>query len=119
MAMRMLAAPIPFAGSRLGEIRRVCAFFNSADEEYRVLLPFIQDGYARGHRAVHVVRPDQRGDHLRRLAEAGVDRAAAERSGQLELRGAPENPFYAPPQEFLREYRHGREGRTAAPSPLA
>jgi hypothetical protein len=30
-----------------------------------------------------------------------------------------ENPFYAPPQEFRREYRQRREVRTAAPSPLA
>jgi hypothetical protein len=35
-------APIPFAGSELGEERRVCAFFNSADEQYRVLLRFIR-----------------------------------------------------------------------------
>ncbi len=27
--------PIPFAGSQLGEARHVCAFFNSADEEYQ------------------------------------------------------------------------------------
>jgi hypothetical protein len=29
-------APIPFAGSELGELRHVCAFFNSDDEKYRV-----------------------------------------------------------------------------------
>jgi hypothetical protein len=35
--MKTLAAPIPFAGSELTETRHVCAFFNSEDEEYRVL----------------------------------------------------------------------------------
>jgi hypothetical protein len=35
MAMRTLAAPIPFVGSHPGEIRHACAFFNSADEENR------------------------------------------------------------------------------------
>jgi hypothetical protein len=84
--MRTLAPPIPFAGSQLGEIRHVCAFFNSAEEEYRLLVPFIQDGLACGHKAVHVVKPEQRGDHLRRLAEANIDTVAAERSGQLEVR---------------------------------
>jgi hypothetical protein len=29
------------AGSILGAQRHVCAFFHSADEEYRVMLPFI------------------------------------------------------------------------------
>jgi hypothetical protein len=44
-AMRAVAAPIRFAGSQLAEARHVCAFFNSDDEEYRVLLPFIKDGF--------------------------------------------------------------------------
>ncbi len=79
-------APIPFAGSELGEVRHVCAFFNSADEEYRVLLPFIKDGFECGHKAVHVVNPDRRHDHLQRLAAAGIDATAAQRSGQFELR---------------------------------
>src|SRR5208282_2300897 len=79
-------APIRFAGSQLGEARHVCAFFNSADEEYRVLLPFIKDGFACGDKAVHVVNPDQRHDHLQRLAAAGIDSTAAERNGQLEVR---------------------------------
>jgi hypothetical protein len=35
-----MTAPIPFAGSQLDQTRHVSAFFNSADEEYRVLLPW-------------------------------------------------------------------------------
>ena len=42
-------AAIPFAGSQLGESRHVCAFFNNDDEAYRVLLPFIRDGFACNH----------------------------------------------------------------------
>lgn len=84
--MKTDAAPIPFAGSQLCEARHVCAFFNSDDEEYRVLLPFIKDGFEWGHKAVHVVNPGQRRDHLQRLAAAGIDTAAAEASGQFELR---------------------------------
>lgn len=78
--------PISFAGSQLAETRHVCAFFNSDEEEYRVLLPFIKDGFNCGHKAVHVVNPDQRADHVQRLMAAGIDPAAAERDGQLELR---------------------------------
>jgi len=77
---------ISFAGSELDETRHVCAFFNSEEEEYRVLLPFIKDGFERGDKAVHVVNPDQRQDHLQRLAAVGIDTAAAEKSGQFELR---------------------------------
>ena len=84
--MKRGAPPIPFAGSQLGEVRHVCAFFHSEDEEYRVLLPFIKDGFECGDKAVHVVNPAQRLDHLKRLNAAGIDPTTAERSGQLELR---------------------------------
>src|SRR5579863_2191125 len=77
--------PISFAGSQLTETRHVCAFFNSDDEEYRVLLPFIKDGFQCGHKAVHVVNPGQHQDHLQRLRDAGIDTAAAEKCGQFEL----------------------------------
>src|SRR5579864_5868982 len=75
--MKKTTAPISLAGSKLGDVRHVCAFFNSDDEEYRVLLPFIKDGFACGDKAVHVVNPDQRRDHLQRLAAAGIDLTAA------------------------------------------
>ncbi|HXJ88179.1 MAG TPA: MEDS domain-containing protein [Candidatus Binatia bacterium] len=84
--MKKMTAPISLAGFQLGEVRHVCAFFNNADEEYRVLLPFIKDGFECGDKAVHVVNPDQRHDHLRRLAAVGIDPATAEQSGQLEVR---------------------------------
>jgi len=84
--MKSAPAPIFLAGSQLGEIRHVCAFFNSDEEEYRVLLPFIKDGLNSGDKAVHVLNPEQRQDHLQRLAAAGIDPAAAQQRGQLELR---------------------------------
>jgi hypothetical protein len=84
--MRKITAPIPFAGSQLDQTRHVCAFFHNDDEEYRVLLPFIKDGFHSGHKAIHVVNPSQRRDHLERLHAAGIDTDAAQQSGQLELR---------------------------------
>lgn len=84
------APPISFAGSQLAETRHVCALFNSEEEEYRVLLPFIKGGFECGHKAVHVVNPHQRDQHLGRLVKAGIDPAEAERSGQLEIRANTE-----------------------------
>jgi hypothetical protein len=88
--MKKSTAPISLAGSQLGDVRHVCAFFNSDDEEYRVLLPFIKDGFERGDKAIHVVNPDQQGDHLQRLAAIGIDPKVAQQSGQLELRSNTE-----------------------------
>jgi MEDS: MEthanogen/methylotroph, DcmR Sensory domain len=77
--------PIRFAGSTLGAQRHVCAFFHSPDEEYRVLLPFIKEGFERGEKAFHIVDPELRDEHLRRLGFAGIDVTAAKQSGQFEL----------------------------------
>ncbi len=78
--------PIRLAGSQLGAQRHVCAFFHSPDEEYRVLLPFIKEGFERGEKAFHIVDPELRAEHIRRLVVAGIDVEAAEKSGQFELR---------------------------------
>lgn len=40
--------PVHLAGATAGEHRHICAFFNNAAEEYRVLPPFIKEGLARG-----------------------------------------------------------------------
>ena len=81
---------IRFAGSRLDENRHVCAFFNSDEEAYRILLPFITDGFACGDKAVHLVNPDQRCNHLQRLASAGIDQVRVKQTGQLEVRANTE-----------------------------
>jgi hypothetical protein len=78
-------APVHLAGSLLDRKRHVCAFFHSKDEEYAVLLPFILEGFEHGDRAFHIVDPDHREEHLRRLAQAGVDTAAAAARGQLSV----------------------------------
>ena len=82
----MTQKPVNLAGAVLDRSRHVCAFFNSKSEEYQVLLPFIQEGFAQGHRAFHVVDPRHRTEHLRRLEQAGIEVAAAEERGQLEVR---------------------------------
>src|SRR5258707_8490425 len=78
--------PSRFAGSVLGAKRHVCAFFHSPDEEYRVLLPFIKEGFECGEKAFHIVDPKLRQEHLRRFASVRIDVAAVEQSGQVQLR---------------------------------
>ena len=99
--MKTAPAPIRFAGSELGVSRHVCAFFDSREEGYRVLLPFIDDGFRCGDKAVHVVNPGERSDHIDRLAALGIDVDAAKRSGQLEVRTSTET--------YLRDGRFDKE----------
>ena len=46
--MNSATPQVRLAGAALGRSRHVCAFFNSKDEEYRVLLPFISEGIEHG-----------------------------------------------------------------------
>ena len=77
--------PIRFAGATLGSQRHVCAFFQTPDEEYQVLLPFIKEGFEQGERAFHIVDPDLRDEHMRRLESAGIDVSERRKVGQFEL----------------------------------
>ena len=74
---------VHLAGSVLDRKRHVCAFFHNRDEEYRVLMPFITEGFEHGDRAFHIVDPDNRSDHMERLRGGGVDTESAEQRGQL------------------------------------
>jgi hypothetical protein len=88
---------LQFDGGVLGrEQRHVCAFFNSTDEEHRVLRSFIKDGFERGDRAFHLVDPKRRDEHLRRLSEAGIDVQEALGTGQLEVRPWQDGPLRGP-----------------------
>ncbi len=84
--MRTDEHSVQFAGGALGRERHICAFFNSIDEQHRVLRSFIKEGFDRGEKVFHIVDPEMREAHLKRLAEAGIDVERAMGSGQLEVR---------------------------------
>src|ERR687888_2670680 len=90
----MTAAPT--AGFRLGDSEieggHVFALFEGADDHYAPLTPFIREGFERGERAVHIIDPAKRDEHLERLAAAGIDVDAAATRGQLDVRTWPD--FY-------------------------
>jgi hypothetical protein len=84
---------VQFAGGILGRQRHICAFFNSTDEEHRVLRSFIKDGFDQGDKAFHLVNPARREEHLKRLAEAGINVQEAMDIGQLEVRPWQDGPL--------------------------
>jgi hypothetical protein len=78
--------PIRLVGSTLGNRAHICAFFNSPEDVYRILLPFIKEGLELGEKAVHTVDPRRRDEHIRRLASSGIDVAAVHKNDQFEVR---------------------------------
>jgi hypothetical protein len=73
------------AGTSIGVHRHICAFFNSLDEEHRVLGSFYKDGFDRGEKATHIVAAENREEYLRRLTDAGTDVQRMMQTGQLEV----------------------------------
>lgn len=76
---------IPLAGSVVREQRHIGAFFQSDEERYRVLGPFIAEGIARGDKALHIVDPPDRDRYVQGLMQHGIDAPAAEARHQLDL----------------------------------
>ena len=91
--MRAERQSVDFAGGNLAG-RHICAFFNSTDEQHRVLRSFIKEGFDRWDEAFHLVNPDLRDEHLRRLAEAGINVQEAMNTGQLEVRPWRDGPLH-------------------------
>jgi hypothetical protein len=78
-------APVRLAGRTLGEHRHVCAFFNSREEQDKVLMPFFKEGYDRGEKLFHIVDARHHDAHLCACRESGIDVEEATETGQLEV----------------------------------
>src|ERR1700730_8842844 len=75
---------VEIAGVNLAGRNHVCAFFNTIDEEHRVLGSFYKDGFDRGEKATHIVDSENREGYLNRLAGAGINVQEMMGTGQLE-----------------------------------
>jgi hypothetical protein len=81
----MTELPIRFAGGTLDRHRHVCAFFDSFDDELRVLGPFVREGLDRGEKAFHIVDPAVTEDYRAHLTRAGIGVRPAEERGQFQI----------------------------------
>jgi len=78
--------PVHLGGAVLERSRHVCAFFHTRNEEYEALMPYIREGFEHGDKAFHIVESSHRPVHRQVLQVAGIDTAAAEARGQLDIR---------------------------------
>ena len=63
----------------------VCAFFNSRDEQYKVLGPYYKQAIDQGEKNLHIVDPALADNHSARLATFGIDTPECEACGQLQV----------------------------------
>lgn len=77
---------VHLAGSTVTQSCHACAFFQTREEEERILLPFIKDGIEQRDKIIHIINERYRDERLKRIRESGVDVDTAEESGVLEVR---------------------------------
>ncbi|MFT3998031.1 MAG: MEDS domain-containing protein [Asticcacaulis sp.] len=77
--------PVRLAGRTLSHTNHICAFFNSKEEQYKVLMPFFKDGYDQGEKLFHVVDSRLHDDHRCACRTGGIALDDAEGSGQVEI----------------------------------
>jgi hypothetical protein len=77
---------VRLAGRTLKQTRHICAFFNSCEEQNKILMPFFKEGFDRGEKIFHIVDSRLHEDHLSACRDCGIDLDAARQSGQLEVR---------------------------------
>jgi hypothetical protein len=77
---------VTLAGSALTDRCHACAFFHDTEEQYRLLLPFVQEGFRQGDKIFQIVDGRHRDERRERIGSLGIDIDAAEQSGQIEIR---------------------------------
>jgi hypothetical protein len=72
-------------GQRLTGTMHICAFVDSRDQQYEILLPFLREGVECRDCLLNIVAPERRADHLMRLRGAGIEDGRLAQDEQLML----------------------------------
>lgn len=63
----------------------VCAFFDSRDEQYRIILPYLKEGLHRKEKIINILESDCHHEHCERLLNAGIPVYEKSLSNQLNI----------------------------------
>jgi len=79
---------ITLCGESLTGPLHVCGFFDSREEQYETLLPWIKEGIKNNEEVINILDGGLHHDHCCRLSEADIPVQEAVESGQLKLLAA-------------------------------
>ena len=63
----------------------VCAFFDSSDEQYKVILPYLQQGLERKEKVINILERARHNEHCNRLLNAGIPIEETSATNQLNI----------------------------------
>lgn len=75
--------PLTLCGEILHAPIHVCAFFDSRDEQYHVILPYMQEGLDNKEKVINILESACHHEHYERLTNAGI--LTHEKSGSNQL----------------------------------
>jgi hypothetical protein len=83
--------PATLCGKTLRGVMHACAFVDSRDEQYEILLPYLQEGLACKERLITMVGKVNLHDHCERLRRGGLDPDVLEARGELSVSTSEES----------------------------
>jgi hypothetical protein len=76
---------VTLCGRQLPHPTHICAFFDSRDEEYEVLVPYYREGLKAGEEVITIVESSRLPDHRDRLRSAGIHLERSIEPGELRV----------------------------------
>lgn len=76
---------VTLCGRRLYGLRHVCAFFESQDEQYEILTPYLKEGLDLGEQVITILESKNHTAHIKRLESAGIQVSSVRDRNQLQI----------------------------------
>jgi len=76
---------VTLCGETLHGPRHICAFFDSREEQYEVLLPYFKEGLDNKEEVITILESNTHHDHCCRLEDAGIALESKLENGQLKV----------------------------------
>src|ERR1700759_985464 len=76
---------VTICGETLYGPRHICAFFDSREEQYEVLMPYFKEGLDNKEEVITILESDTHHDHCCRLSDAGIALDDMLGNGQLKV----------------------------------
>jgi len=77
--------PFSVCGESLMSPMHICGFFDSKEQQYEVIIPYILEGLEANDKVINILEGSRHGEHCRCLADNGISIAGKLTSGQLEV----------------------------------
>ncbi|WP_294957795.1 MEDS domain-containing protein [uncultured Flavobacterium sp.] len=84
--------PFTVCGEPLTAPMHICGFFDSREQQYEVIIPYIMEGLKANDKVINILEGNRHGEHCRCLADNGISIADKLLTGQLEVL-ASENSY--------------------------